>query len=83
MSAGRYVGGAFRVGQTISVDGVHGEIVAVENAVTVLRTIDGTTVRVPNHLFLESVVTLHDEGEGGPVGASPVWRFVRPVLSSR
>ncbi len=71
VSAGRYVGGAFRVGQTISVDGIRGEIVALENAATVLRTADGTTVRVPNHLFLESVVTLHDEGEGGPVGASP------------
>ena len=70
VSAGRYVGGAFHVGQTISVDGVRGEIVALENAATVLRTIDGTTVRVPNHLFLESVVTLHDEGEGGSVGAS-------------
>lgn len=71
VSAGRYVGGAFRIGQMVSVDGVRGEIVALENAATVLRAPDGTTVRVPNHLFLESVVTLHGEGEGGPVGASP------------
>lgn len=71
VSAGRYVGGAFRVGQTISVSGIRGEIMALENAATVLRASDGTTVRVPNHLFLESVVTLHDDGEGEPVGAAP------------
>ena len=60
VSAGRYVGGAFTVGQTITVDGIHGEIVALESAVTVIRSDDGQTLRVPNHLLLESVVTLHD-----------------------
>ena len=60
VSAGRYVGGAFAVGQTISVDGIRGEIVALESAATVLRSDDGSTLRVPNHLLLESVVTLHE-----------------------
>ena len=60
VSAGRYVGGAFRVGQTISVDGIRGEIASLETAATVLRTDDGRTVRIPNHLLLESIVTLHD-----------------------
>ena len=60
VSAGRYVGAAFDVGQTITVDGIRGEIVALENAATVLRREDGQTLRVPNHLLLESVVALHD-----------------------
>jgi mechanosensitive ion channel-like protein len=70
VSAGRYVGASFRIGQTISVDDVRGEIVALEGAATVLRAEDGQTLRIPNHLLLESVVRLHDEGEGGPAGAS-------------
>ena len=60
VSAGRYVGAAFDVGQTITVDGIRGEIVALENAATVLRREDGQTLRVPNHLLLESVIVLHD-----------------------
>ena len=62
MSAGRYVGGVFEVGQTISVDEISGEIVAIEGGATVLRTDDGRTVRVPNHVLVESIVTVHDEG---------------------
>ena len=65
VSAGRYVSGAFRVGQTITVDDVTGEIVALESAATVVRSDDGRTLRLPNHLLLESVVTV-DEGDGGP-----------------
>lgn len=72
VSAGRYVGASFRIGQTISVDDVRGEIVALENAATVLRGDDGQTVRIPNHLLLESVVRLHGEGEGGPADTRPV-----------
>ena len=44
VSAGRYVSGAFRVGQTITVDGVRGEIVALESAATVVRADDGRTL---------------------------------------
>jgi small-conductance mechanosensitive channel len=58
LSAGRYVGASFTVGQTISLDDVSGEIVALETAAAVLRTPDGRTVRVPNHLLLESVVAV-------------------------
>lgn len=63
VSAGRYIGGAFELGQTISIDGARGEIVALESAVTVLRTEEGRTVRVPNHLLLESIVTVHEASE--------------------
>ncbi|MGI8749744.1 MAG: mechanosensitive ion channel family protein [Thermoleophilaceae bacterium] len=58
MSAGRYVGGAFELGQHITVGDASGEVVALETAATVLRAADGSTLRVPNSLLLESVVTV-------------------------
>ena len=59
LSAGRYVSGAYRVGQTISIGDVQGEITRLDPTAAVLRTPEGMTVRVPNHLLLSSVVTLH------------------------
>jgi len=67
-SAGRYVSGAYRVGQRISIGEISGEIAAVETASTVLATDDGQTVRVPNHVLLESIVTI--DGAGGETSAS-------------
>ncbi len=68
VTAGRYVTGVFSVGQTIGVGGIDGEIVALESATTVLRTDEGRSFRVPNHLLLESVVTLHEgRADGGSV----------------
>lgn len=69
LSAGRYLQGAFELGQRISVQGLSGEIVALENAATVLRTEDGLTARVPNHLLIDSVVTVHGEPAGGSQSA--------------
>ena len=57
-SAGRYVSGAFRVGQRIAVGDISGQILSIETASTVLGTDDGQTVRVPNHVLLESIVTV-------------------------
>lgn len=69
VTAGRYVNGVFSIGQVIAVDEIHGEIVALESAATVLRTDEGRTVRVPNHVLLESVVTLHGApGDDAAVG---------------
>ena len=59
LSAGRYVGGAYRLGETISLDDVRGEIVALESAATVVRTEEGELVRVPNQRLLESIVRVH------------------------
>ena len=59
LSAGRYLRGAYEIGQEISFGGVRGEVVALESAATVLRTSQGETVRVPNNLLLGSVVTVH------------------------
>jgi small-conductance mechanosensitive channel len=59
LSAGRYLRGSYEVGQTISLDGLRGEIVSFETAATVLRGEAGDTVRVPNNRLLNSVVTVH------------------------
>jgi small-conductance mechanosensitive channel len=60
LSAGRYVRGSFTVGQRIGVQGVEGEIVAIESAATIVSTGDGSRVRLPHHLLLESIVTVRD-----------------------
>jgi small-conductance mechanosensitive channel len=59
VNAGRFVRGAFQVGQTISVGEIRGKIVAIEPEATVIGTGDGL-VRVPNNMLLESMVTIHD-----------------------
>jgi small-conductance mechanosensitive channel len=58
LNAGRFVRSAFEVGQTISVGDVRGEIIAIEPEATVVGTAEGS-VRVPNHMLIESVVTVH------------------------
>jgi len=68
ISAGRYVRGSFQVGQTITVAGQTGEIVALEATSTVLQAAGGPKVHVPNHLLFESVVTVKDEGGGAGSG---------------
>lgn len=59
LNARRYVAASFAPGEEITVGDVRGEIVGIEPAATVLRALDGRTVRVPNHLLVESVVTVH------------------------
>ena len=66
VSTGRYVAASFVVGQAVEVAGVRGEIRSIEATSTVLEDAAGRTVRVPNHLFLESVVTI-DPDLDGPV----------------
>ncbi len=58
MSAGRYVGNAYRIGDRVRVAGVAGTISRLESATTVLETDGGEEVRVPNQLLLDSIVTL-------------------------
>ena len=59
ISSRRYVSGAFEVGQEISLGDIRGEISEFESASTVLRAADGRTLRIPNHVMLESIVTVH------------------------
>ncbi len=66
LSAGRYVAGSFEVGQTVTVEGIRGRVESMESTVTVLRTRAGDAVRVPNHLMIERVVTVHSDAADAP-----------------
>lgn len=67
LNAGRFVRSAFKIGQTISIGNVRGEIIAIEPEATVIGTAEGS-VRVPNNMLIESVVTVH--GVPGPGATS-------------
>ena len=69
LSAGRYVGSAFEVGQTVSLDGIRGTIVSLDSAATILEADDGRRVRVPHHFLVESIVTIHEDGGRAGAGA--------------
>lgn len=64
LSAGRYVSSTFAVGQTISIDGVSGEILAIETASCLVETRGGGRIRVPHHLLLERPVEVREAVEG-------------------
>jgi small-conductance mechanosensitive channel len=64
VTAGRYVAQSFDVGQSVTVAGVRGSIQAFEATSTVLEDDDGRTVRVPNHVLLDSVVTVERPAGG-------------------
>ncbi len=59
LSAGRYLRHDYEVGQEIGFDEVRGRIVAIENVSTIVDTEDGRSVRVPNHLLMQTVVTVY------------------------
>jgi small-conductance mechanosensitive channel len=61
VSAGRYVRSAYEPGQTITVGEVTGTVRAIEGAATVIDAGHGRTVRIPNHMLLDRVVTVHPE----------------------
>ena len=65
LAAGRYVNGAFEVGETISFGDVIGRITAIDPTATLLDTADGQTIRVPNQLLLEPVVIRRRTSEPG------------------
>ena len=66
MTAGRYVGSAFELGQHITVGDASGEVIVLETAATVLRAPDGSTLRVPNSMLLESVVSVRPGSDAAP-----------------
>ena len=59
MSAGRYLQHDYAIGQTIGFGDVRGRITAIESTSTVLEDRRGNTLRVPNHLLMETVVTIY------------------------
>jgi small-conductance mechanosensitive channel len=59
LSAGRYLRHDYAVGQEIGFGAVRGRITTIESTSTVLDAGDGNSVRVPNHLLMETVVTVY------------------------
>jgi small-conductance mechanosensitive channel len=63
LSAGRYLRQDYDLGQEIGFADVRGRVTKIEPTSVTLDTADGTTLRVPNHLLLESVVTIYPGAE--------------------
>jgi small-conductance mechanosensitive channel len=59
LSAGRYLRHDYAEGQDISFGDVRGRITTIESTSTILDAGDGQSLRVPNHLLMETVVTIH------------------------
>lgn len=71
LTAGRYVRGDYMIGQEISVGDVRGRITAIEGTSTVLDAGEGRRVRIPNHMLMETIVTIFQDS---PEDASPQGR---------
>lgn len=69
VSAGRYVTSTFDIGQEITLRNARGEIAAIDTASTLLALSNGETLRIPNHLFLESEVRIHQHAPGDTSGS--------------
>jgi small-conductance mechanosensitive channel len=61
LSAGRYLRHDYRVGQEISFGDIRGRITRIHSTSTMLDAGAGRSIRVPNHLLLDSVVTIYAE----------------------
>jgi len=59
LSAGRYLRHDYTIGQEISFGDIRGRITAIESTSTILDAGDGRSLRIPNHLLMETVVTIH------------------------
>jgi small-conductance mechanosensitive channel len=69
LSAGRYVRHDYRVGQVIAFGDVRGRITRIHSTSTTLDGGEGRSILVPNHLLIESVVTVYPDERA--VEASP------------
>ncbi len=58
LSAGRYLRHDFAVGQEIAVGDIRGRITRIHSTTTTLDAGQGRSVRIPNHLLIDSVVTV-------------------------
>lgn len=59
LSAGRYLRHDYRVGQEIGFGEVRGRISRIHSTSTILDAGDGRSIRVPNHLLLDEIVTIY------------------------
>lgn len=65
LSAGRYVRDDYSPGQEIGFADIRGKVTRIEPVSTVLEGENGASIRVPNHLLLESVVTVYPDQSPG------------------
>jgi small-conductance mechanosensitive channel len=72
LSAGRYLRHDYQVGQEIGFGDVRGRISRIHSTSTMLDAGGGRSIRVPNHLLLEEIVTIYSDEEAPGVvrGAS-------------
>lgn len=63
LSAARYLRHDYAIGDEISFGEVRGHITTIEATSTVLDAGNGRSVRVPNHLLMETIVTVHRQAE--------------------
>ena len=70
LSAGRYLRHDYRVGQEIGFGDVRGRITRIQSTGTMLDAGEGRSIRVPNHMLIESVVTIYADDRGVDEGPS-------------
>jgi small-conductance mechanosensitive channel len=59
LSAGRYLRHDYRVGQEIAFGDVRGRITRIHSTSTMLDASEGRSIRVPNHMLMDSIVTIY------------------------
>lgn len=70
LSAGRYLRHDYRVGQEISFGDIRGRITRIHSTSTMLDAGAGRSIRVPNHLLLDSIVTIYAEEQHVEAGSA-------------
>ncbi len=69
LSAGRYLRHDYHVGQEIAFGEVRGRIVRIYSTSTILDAGGGTSIRVPNHLLIDSIVIIYPGEQGAATTA--------------
>lgn len=64
LSAGRYLRHDYRVGQVIAFEDVTGRITRIHSTSTMLDAGGGKSIRVPNDLLIDSIVTIYADEPG-------------------
>jgi small-conductance mechanosensitive channel len=70
LSAGRYLRHDYHVGQEIAFGEVRGRITRIHSTSTMLDAGEGRSIRVPNHLLMEGIVTIYADEPAGGAGTS-------------
>ena len=70
LSAGRYLRHDYRVGQEIAFGEVRGRITRIHSTSTMLDAGEGRSIRVPNHMLIDSIVTIYADERAGDAGTS-------------